>query len=86
MPDVDQSDETSSEPRHGALVPFVPSLRWLPPHAASGPDSTFVTHMMADAGQTTPGGIRAARADARSAYAPGPQERRGVARRTRQII
>jgi hypothetical protein len=70
------------------LVPMTPSVQWLPPRMATRPDSSFVTQLIATAEQEphTSSLRRATYADAQLAYGSRPQERRGVARRTRQII
>jgi hypothetical protein len=71
------------------LVPLRPTeARWLPKQSLPRPDPTFVTHLIATADQApqTRNLRRATYADAQMAYGPRPQERRGVARRTRQII
>jgi hypothetical protein len=70
------------------LVPFTPQVQWLRRLVLTRPDSTFITHLIATAEQEpqTRNLRRATYADAQMAYGPHPQERRGVARRTQQII
>jgi hypothetical protein len=94
MRDVDRSVQvkdgeilTGTEPCVD-LVPLTPSARWLPSQIRTRPDPTFVTHLIATAAQApqTRKLRRATLADAQSAYDAGPQERRGVARRTRRVI
>lgn len=70
------------------LVPLTPQVQWLRRLVLTRPDSTFITHPIATAEQEpqTRNLRRATYADAQMAYGPHPQERRGVARRTRQII
>jgi hypothetical protein len=70
------------------LVPMTESLHYVSKQPPPQPDAGFVTQLIATAAlepQTRPqqGGTAA---DARMAYGARPQERRGVARRTRQII
>ena len=71
-----------------ALVPLTATTHWAPkiplPHA----DPSFVAHLIATAAHEpqTRGQRRGSLADAQSAYGPHVDERRSVARRTRQII
>jgi len=71
-----------------ALVPLATTTDWAPkvplPHA----DPSFVAQLIATAAHEpqTRGQRRGSIADAQSAYGPHPNERRSVARRTRQII
>jgi hypothetical protein len=70
------------------LVPVTESLHYVSKRALPRPDVGFVTQLIATAAlapQTRPL-RRGTLADARTAYDVRPQERRGVARRTRQII
>ncbi|MFL6837858.1 MAG: hypothetical protein ACJ8FZ_11195 [Bradyrhizobium sp.] len=94
MPDSDRSDKvmngevlTGPEPACVDLVP-VTAAHLSPGRVATRPDPTFVTHLIATAEQVpqTRSLRRAVLADAQTAYGARPQERRGVARRTRQII
>ena len=71
-----------------ALVPLATTTDWAPkvplPHA----DPSFVAHLIATAVHEpqTRGQRRGSMADAQSAYGPHVNERRSVARRTRQLI
>lgn len=71
-----------------ALVPLAATTHWAPkiplPHA----DPSFVAQLIATAAHEpqTRGQRRGSLADAQSAYGPHVDERRSVARRTRQII
>jgi hypothetical protein len=94
MADTDRSDEvmngevlTGAEPACVDLVP-VTAVHRSPGRVATRPDPTFVTQLIATAEQVpqTRSLRRAVLADAQTAYGARPQERRGVARRTRQII
>jgi hypothetical protein len=92
MPDTNRSGEIVDgeilTPSCVDLVPVTPSLQWLPRRVVTRPDSSFVTQLIATAEHEpqTRELRRATYAVARLAYGPHPQERRGVARRTRQII
>jgi hypothetical protein len=94
MPDIDRSNEVlygevlTEASACVDLVPLTSSVRWLPRTVVTRPDPTFVTHLIATAAQApqTRSLRRASLADAQTAYGARPQERRGVARRTRQII
>jgi hypothetical protein len=95
MPNIDRSDKvvdgevlTGAKPACVDLVPVALSVHWLPRQVLPRPDPTFVTHLIATAAQApqTRSLRRASFADAQTAYGVRPQERRGVARRTRQII
>ncbi|MGY3620010.1 hypothetical protein [Bradyrhizobium sp. USDA 10063] len=70
------------------LVPVTKTLDYVSKRPLPRPDAGFVTQLIATAAlapQTRP--LRQGTpADAQSAYSARPQERRGVARRTRQII
>jgi hypothetical protein len=70
------------------LVPVTESLQYVSKQPLPRPDAGFVTQLSATAAlapQTRPL-QRGTPADARVAYGAPAQERRGVARRTRQII
>ncbi|MFQ3459601.1 hypothetical protein PMN64_40675 [Bradyrhizobium sp. UFLA01-814] len=94
MPDIDQSEildgECTGDPAAAGttLVPLAATTHWAPkiplPHA----DPSFVAHLIATAAHEpqTRGQRRGSLADAQSAYGPHVDERRSVARRTRQII
>jgi len=70
------------------LVPLTSSVRWAPKRPLPHPDPSFITHLIATAAQApqTCNLRRATLADAQTAYGTTPGERRGVARRTRQVI
>jgi hypothetical protein len=70
------------------LVPLTVTTHWAPKVPLTHADPSFVTHLIATAAQAPQTRIlrRASLADAQTAYGAGPGERRGVARRTRQII
>ncbi|MGY4475554.1 hypothetical protein [Bradyrhizobium sp. USDA 3364] len=94
MLDIDQSENLDGEftgdagATSTALVPLAATTHWAPkiplPHA----DPSFVAHLIATAAHEpqTRGLRRGSLADAQSAYGPHTDERRSVARRTRQII
>jgi hypothetical protein len=95
MQDIDRSDAildgevlTDANPPCIDLVPMTASVQRLPRPIVTRPDPTFIAHLIATAEQApqTRGLRRATYADAQLAYGTRPQERRGVARRTRQII
>lgn len=92
MPDTDRSGRIiDGEIRASScvdLVPLTPQVQWLRRLVVTRPDSTFITQLIATADQEpqTRNLQRATHAEAQMAYGPHPQERRGVARRTRQII
>ena len=70
------------------LVPVAEPLHYVSKQPTPRPDAGFVTQLIATAAlepQTRPV-QRGTPADARVAYGDRTQERRGVARRTRQII
>jgi hypothetical protein len=71
-----------------ALVPVTQSVQWSRKSATARPDPSFVTHLIATADQApqTRSMRRASIEDAQTAYGSHPQERRSVARRTRQVI
>jgi hypothetical protein len=70
------------------LVPVTESLQYVSKQPLPRPDAGFVTQLIATAAPAPQSGPlqRGTLADARTAYGAYPQERRGVARRTRQII
>ena len=70
------------------LVPVTQSVHWSRKPAMARPDPTFVTHLIATADHApqTCSLRRASIADAQTAYGARPQERRSVARRTRQVV
>ena len=94
MLDIDQSEILDGEFTDmagapcTALVPLATTTHWAPkiplPHA----DPSFMAHLIATAAHEpqTRGLRRGSLADAQSAYGPHVDERRSVARRTRQII
>jgi hypothetical protein len=70
------------------LVPVSESLHYVSKQPLPRPDAGFVTQLIATAAlapETRPL-RRGTLADAQTAYGARPQERRGIARRTRQII
>ena len=71
-----------------ALVPVTQSVHWSPKRAMARPDPTFLTHLIATADQApqTRSLRRGSLADAQTAYGARAQERRSVARRTRQVV
>jgi hypothetical protein len=71
-----------------ALVPVTQSVQWSRKSATARPDPSFLTHLIATADQApqTLSVRRASIEDAQMAYGSHPQERRSVARRTRQVI
>ena len=70
------------------LVPVTQTVRWSTKPALARPDPVFVTHLIATADQApqTRSLRRGSPEDAQTAYGAHPQERRSVARRTRQVI
>ena len=70
------------------LVPVSQSVHWSSKRAMARPDPTFVTHLIATADQApqTRSLRRGSLADAQTAYGASVQERRSVARRTRQVV
>ena len=70
------------------LVPVTQTVHWSPRSATARPDATFLTHLIATADQVpqTRNLRRGSPEDAQTAYGAHPEERRSVARRTRQII
>ena len=71
-----------------ALVPVTQPVQWSRKSATARPDPSFLTHLIATADQApqTRSMRRASIEDAQTAYGSHPQERRSVARRTRQVI
>ena len=70
------------------LVPVTQQVKWSRKSTMTLPDPTFLTHLIATADQApqTRRMRRGSIEDAKTAYDAHPQERRSVARRTRQII
>lgn len=70
------------------LVPVTPPLQARPKQPLTRPDAGFVTQLIAMQAQVpqTRNLRRGTPAEAQTAYATHPRERRGVARRTRQIV
>ena len=79
---------TEVTPVSTELVPIAGRTRWLPKIALTRPDPSFVTQLIATAEQAPQTCVlrRGSCADALAAYGPHINERRSVARRTRQII
>ncbi|MGH6713301.1 MAG: hypothetical protein ACREEK_30635 [Bradyrhizobium sp.] len=71
-----------------ALVPVTQSVQWSRKSTMARPDPGFVAHLIATADQApqTCSLRRGSIEDAQTAYGAHPQERRSVARRTRQVI
>lgn len=71
-----------------ALVPLAATTHWAPKIPLLHADPSFVAHLIATAAHEpqTRGQRCGSLADAQSAYGPHFDERRSVARRTRQII
>jgi hypothetical protein len=69
-------------------VPVTQSVQWSRKSATARPDPSFLTHLIATADQApqTRSMRRVSIEDAQTAYGSPPQERRSVARRTRQVI
>lgn len=95
MLDTDRSDDIldgevldAGAPACVELVPVTQTVRWSPKRAMAQPDPVFVTHLIATADQApqTRSLRRASLEDAQTAYGAHPQERRSVARRTRQVV
>ncbi|WP_298370733.1 hypothetical protein [uncultured Bradyrhizobium sp.] len=98
MLDIDQSEVQSgildgeftdtAEATGTALVPLATTTHWAPKIPLAHADPSFVAHLIATAAHEpqTCGLRRGSLADAQSAYGPHVDERRSVARRTRQII
>ena len=70
------------------LVPVTQTVQWSRKSAMARPDPSFVTHLIATADQApqTRSLRRGSIEDAQTAYGARPQERRSVARRTRQVV
>src|ERR1700738_5012952 len=95
MLNIDQSEKvmdgeilTDAAPACVDLVPVTPTLHWSAKRPLPHADPSFIAQLIATAAQDpqTRTLRRASLAEAQTAYGPGPRERRGVARRTRQII
>jgi hypothetical protein len=95
MLDTDRSEQVldgevldADEPGCVALVPVTQPVQWSRKSATARPDPSFLTHLIATADQApqTRSMRRASIEDAQTAYGSHPQERRSVARRTRQVI
>ncbi|MGY3584903.1 hypothetical protein ACVIGB_006037 [Bradyrhizobium sp. USDA 4341] len=94
MRDIDQSEVLDGEftdtagATGTALVPLAATTHWAPKIPLAHADPSFVAHLIATAAHEpqTRGQRRGSLADAQSAYGPHVDERRSVARRTRQII
>jgi len=71
-----------------ALVPVTQTVQWSRKSTMARPDPTFLTHLIATADQApqTRSIRRASIEDAQTAYGLRQQERRSVARRTRQVV
>jgi hypothetical protein len=71
-----------------ALVPVTQSVQWSRKSTMARPDPGFVAQLIATADQApqTRNLRRGSVEDAQTAYGAHPQERRSVARRTRQVI
>jgi len=70
------------------LVPVTQTVQWSRKSATARLDPSFLTHLIATADQVpqTRSMRRGSLEDAQTAYGAHPQERRSVARRTRQVI
>ena len=79
---------TDAAPACVDLVPVTPTLHWSSKRPLPHADPSFITQLIATAAQEpqTRTLRRASLAEAQTAYRASPRERRGVARRTRQII
>ena len=95
MPGIDRSEDIldgdiveGDAPACVELVPVTPSARRSPNRSPARPDASFVAQLIATAEQApqTRNLRRASLADAQTAYGARAQERRNVARRTRQVI
>jgi hypothetical protein len=95
MLDTDRSEQVldgevldADEPGCVALVPVTQPVQWSRKSASARPDPSFLTHLIATADQApqTRSMRRASIEDAQTAYGSHPQERRSVARRTRQVV
>ncbi|WP_050425849.1 hypothetical protein [Bradyrhizobium tropiciagri] len=94
MFDIDQSKVVDGEftdtagVTSTALVPLTVTTHWAPKIPLPHGDPSFLAHLIATAAHEpqTRGLRRGSLADAQTAYGPHIDERRSVARRTRQII
>ena len=95
MLDTDRSEDIldgeildADAPACVELVPVTQTVRWSTKSAVARPDPEFVTHLIATADQApqTRSLRRGTLEDAQTAYGAHPQERRSVARRTRQVV
>ena len=95
MFDTDRSEDIldgevldANAPACVALVPVTQTVQWSRKSTMARPDPTFLTHLIATADRSpqTRSMRRASIEDAQTAYGAHPQERRSVARRTRQVI
>lgn len=94
MLDIDQSEVLDGEFTDAAgatgtaLVPLAVTTHWAPKIPLPHGDPSFLAHLIATAAHEpqTRGLRRGSLADAQTAYGPHVDERRSVARRTRQII
>jgi hypothetical protein len=79
---------TDAAPPCVDLVPVTPTLNWSTKCPLPHPDPSFLTQLIATAAQDpqTRTLRRASLAEAQTAYAASPCERRGIARRTRQVV
>ena len=70
------------------LVPVTQTVHWSRKSATARPDPSFLAHLIATADQApqTRSIRRGSIEDAQTAYGAHPQERRSVARRTRQVV
>ena len=95
MFDTDRSEDIldgevlgADAPACVALVPVAQTVHWSRKSTVTRPDPTFLAHLIATADQApqTRSIRRGSIEDAQTAYGAHPQERRSVARRTRQVI
>ncbi|AUC93651.1 MULTISPECIES: hypothetical protein [Bradyrhizobium] len=89
QPEVPDGEVTGdAEAPCTALVPLAVTTHWAPKIPLLHADPSFVAQLIATAAHEpqTRGQRRGSLADAQSAYGPHFDERRSVARRTRQII
>ena len=95
MRNIDRSEQildgevlTDAAPACVDLVPVTPTLHWSSKRTLPHADPSFIAQLIATAAQDpqTRTLRRASFVDAQTAYGPAPRERRGVARRTRQIV
>ena len=85
---LDGEVSNADAPTCVALVPVTQSVHWSRKSTMARPDPSFVAHLIATADQApqTRSMRRASPEDVQTAYGAHPQERRSVARRTRQVI